>query len=147
MTYTNYDEILNTIYIEPEFQPVDIWDRYEREDGTVVKLYKHRPHYLDVTTSNPNKEEATWRYFWDEQQTMWLLENIIVVNYSDQYHYLIDFTNDNDKTMATGIRGHFEHYNNWIKVPWKKSLTQYEKIRDIAEQYKPNDISAKFTKH
>ena len=57
MMFKNYEDILNTVYIEPEFQPVDIWDRYEREDGTLVKLYKHRPHYLDVTTRNPNKEE------------------------------------------------------------------------------------------
>ena len=140
MTYTNYQDILVDHYIEPEYLPLDVWDRYEREDGTVVKLYKKdKPYILDVTTTNPNKEEATWRYWWDKDQSMWLLEHILVVNYKKQYHYIMDFINDNDRTMATGIRGHFWHYNNWCKEPWLEKYTQYEKVRDIAEQYNPED--------
>ena len=34
MTYTNYQDILVDNYIEPEYLPLDVWDRYEREDGT-----------------------------------------------------------------------------------------------------------------
>ena len=123
MTYTNYQDILVDNYIEPEYLPLDVWDRYEREDGTVVKLYKKdKPYILDVTTTNPNKEEATWRYWWDKDQSMWLLEHILVVNYKRQYHYIMDFITDNDKTMATGIRGHFWNYNNWCREPWKSIL-------------------------
>jgi len=104
------------------FAPSTSWNRYEREDGTLVTMYKNTPApCMDINQRNPNGEMASWRYYWEEDENTWLLNNIYVSG--DNFSYTIHFNADHDRLMSTKIEGNFEHYNNWLDVPWKKIVS------------------------